>query len=360
MNKKIPVLHVMHVLPEKHNDRFIEFAMKELTEFEHHFLPYKRKSLKSDAKVVSLPELRLLRYPAIFLTLLRFSGSPIVFHGLNLNFWGMIFYSFTFRISNVAKRAVWVIWGGDLYTYKTKNKNVHTKIFHILKKFCFIKLSYVASQIPKDIELAKLHFCNKAKSLDIGYPMLGKSIQNTTRSFKNRGTILVGNSADPGNNHGEVFEQLGKIEGDFIVFCPLTYGNDAYRDSVISLGREIFGNRFHPLVETVCLDDYLKLLETVDVAIFNFRRQQGLGNIIPLLQANKKVYLNKDNPLLQHFSDLNIPIYDKDTIVGSTTSDEIFSFPRIDISADIEALFGEQSLSERWKIALRSIAKASS
>jgi len=45
----------------------------------------------------------------------------------------------------------------------------------------------------------------------------------------------------------------------------------------------IFREKFKPLVDFIPFDEYLNLLAKVDIAIFNHKRQQTMGNITTLL-----------------------------------------------------------------------------
>jgi hypothetical protein len=64
------------------------------------------------------------------------------------------------------------------------------------------------------------------------------------------------------------------------------------------------------------LDEYLKFLKSIDIAIFNHERQQAMGNTINLLGMGKKVFMRTGlshydfmksiGIILNSFTDLNI------------------------------------------------------
>jgi len=107
--------------------------------------------------------------------------------------------------------------------------------------------------------------------------------------------ILVGNSADRSNEHIEVLQKLqAHRDTPLKVFVPLSYGDNTYAEAVIEQGQRLLGDRLVPLRDFMPYDAYLRLLGGIDIAIFNHRRQQGMGNIIALLGMGKTVYLRSD------------------------------------------------------------------
>ena len=55
-------------------------------------------------------------------------------------------------------------------------------------------------------------------------------------------------------------------------------------------------------------------LGRIDIAIFNHRRQQGMGNIITLLGLGKKVYVRTDTTTWDALRHLAITVFDVDAI----------------------------------------------
>jgi hypothetical protein len=63
------------------------------------------------------------------------------------------------------------------------------------------------------------------------------------------------------------------------------------------------------MTEFLTADRYLEFLGRIDIAIFNHRRQQGMGNIITLLGLGKKVYLRKDTTSGSALTNMGILTY---------------------------------------------------
>lgn len=104
--------------------------------------------------------------------------------------------------------------------------------------------------------------------------------------------ILVGNSGTPANNHLGVIRTLKKIKKDFVAIFPVSYGDERYIEKLIPVARRELGERFLPLTEFLPADIFAEIIKSVDLAVMNHRRPQGLGNIIALLFAGKKIAMN--------------------------------------------------------------------
>ena len=92
----------------------------------------------------------------------------------------------------------------------------------------------------------------------------------------------------------------------------------------------MLGSKVHPITEFLNPEEYNKFLNSIDIGIFNYHRQQGLGNINRLLLLRKKVYINTKSGLYNYYKNQGIQVYDIEDI--SSKSFENF------ISYDKEAL----------------------
>ena len=67
--------------------------------------------------------------------------------------------------------------------------------------------------------------------------------------------ILLGNSADPSNNHKEVLDKLRSYATENIrIYCPLSYGDRKYAQIVSDYGRLMFGEKFLALRDFMPFD----------------------------------------------------------------------------------------------------------
>ena len=133
--------------------------------------------------------------------------------------------------------------------------------------------------------------------------------------------LLVGNSADPSNNHIDMFDKIlatGAVEQIKKIYCPLSYGDHKYGERVERYGHEVFGNMFIPLKDFMPLDEYNAILESVNVAIFNHDRQQAMGNTINLLGMGKKVFIKSGTSTWDLLNRLGITVFDVEDLEFST------------------------------------------
>jgi dTDP-N-acetylfucosamine:lipid II N-acetylfucosaminyltransferase len=117
---------------------------------------------------------------------------------------------------------------------------------------------------------------------------------------------LLGNSADPANNHLDALEELRQrvsLSASQRVIVPLSYGNPAYARRVIRRGRDLFGEAFEPLTDFLPLAQYHEKMASCRHIILNHRRQQAVGNLVVALWNGASVYLNARNPAYAHFKD---------------------------------------------------------
>lgn len=219
------------------------------------------------------------------------------------------------------KKTYWVIWGNDLYSKRETGANSGLK--NISRRFVIRYFGHLVSHVPGDIELArewygasgKAHHCLMYSSNVFSETGVGE---------RNTGfvEVQVGNSADPSNNHLEVFEKLASLQTDnFRVLVPLSYGDQQHARRVIEEGEKLFGDRFVPLVDFLPPDQYQEFLASIDVAVFNHKRQQALGNLISLLGMGKKVYLRRDISTASLLDSLKIEWFDVENIDLSPISE---------------------------------------
>lgn len=228
------------------------------------------------------------------------------------------------------KKCYWVIWGGDLYCYQLNEKSWGYRVKEFLRKKVIKKIGHLVTYIKGDYKLAQQWYGAQGQYHECFMYPSNLYQEYTIPDKVHEGiNIQVGNSADPSNNHLEVFKQLEKFrKHNVTIYVPLTYGSDIYADKIIKEGEKIFGNKFIALTEHVPFHQYLAFLGSVDIAIFNHKRQQAMGNTITLLGLGKKVYIRSDVTQWNFFKDHDITVYD----VGNINIDML----------DVESLMGNR------------------
>jgi len=236
-------------------------------------------------------------YAYLKLLLLMHSGKKLILHGL-FNPGVIVLLAFCPWLLN---KCYWIMWGGDLYQYQNPRPHIKDKLIEGLRKFVIKRMGHLVTYIPGDTTLARkwygargeYHECLMYLSNLVNPEILKDAeVPDEPHSALN---ILVGNSADPNNNHLESLEKLVPYrEQNLRIYVPLSYGDRANAEKVIEQGRAWFGDKFIPMTSPVPFNEYLELLESMDIAMFNHKRQQAMGNTITLLGLGKTVYMRHD------------------------------------------------------------------
>lgn len=293
---------------------FIRFLEKHFTLSKHIFVFRTHRINKSnyqpDSSIVSAPN-----FLSLILLSSKLAKADKVFlhylpYGPSLPFWAI--YSLLFR------NLVWVFWGGDIYVYREFKRSIKTRYYEFFRRIIIKRIRNVSGLLEEDFNLIKEFYKTKAKYTKAIYPLptdfkrleAVKKVSSTSISDK-KIRILAGNSSDPTNNHFELFQLLGKYSSEDIeVICPLSYGrNKEYISEIAMEGRRIFGEKFIPLLDFQSLDEYSKTLNSIDIAVMNHSRQQGLGNIISLLWLGKKIYLQGETTSFSYFKSEGVAVF---------------------------------------------------
>ncbi|MDV6253318.1 TDP-N-acetylfucosamine:lipid II N-acetylfucosaminyltransferase [Vibrio sp. EA2] len=254
----------------------------------------------------------------VFLKKLVQHGSKskkIILHGLVKFKVVQLLWVFRFLLP----KCHWAIWGGDLYRREENLLTRKGRYREFFRKKVIKDMGYIITSIKGDYENAVKWYGTKAPYLSyFMYPASLYHDVDVPEKKDDKITILVGNSADPSNNHEEVFNIIKPYINDKVrVICPLNYGGKKHADKITKLGSKLFGTSFEPILDYMKYDDYISLLSTVDIAIFNHNRQQAMSNIRVLLGMGKKVYMRKEISSYRTLTDLGIKVTDvKDFSLG--------------------------------------------
>lgn len=200
----------------------------------------------------------------------------------------------------VLPKCYWIIWGGDLYQFRKATNNWRSRIKEALRRFVIRRVGHLVTYIEGDVELARQwygakgthHECIMYLSNVVDPKMMAKSGPVSGHEGWN---ILLGNSADPSNNHIEALERLLPFKDQAIkIYAPLSYGDQTHAKKVINQGKAWFGDKFLPMTDFMPFEQYLEFLKSLDIAIFNHQRQQAMGNTITLLGMGKTVFMRSD------------------------------------------------------------------
>jgi dTDP-N-acetylfucosamine:lipid II N-acetylfucosaminyltransferase len=197
----------------------------------------------------------------------------------------------------------------NLYYFLRKGKSPS----NIEKVKAIKRIQFLAPVIKEDFTIIKEKFRLKA----IEYlPYSHGSIETLITDIEKRNNfytpkknrILLGNSADPSNNHIDIFYHLKALNFVGEVICPLSYGHDAYKDKIIIEGKRILGSSFIPLVEFLPLEQYQEIISSCNIVIMNHYRQQAMGNITSAIWFGAKVFLNQKNPAYHFYNRIGVKV----------------------------------------------------
>lgn len=295
-------LHILHA--SKFTLPFIKFIRENFPKNEHFFAIYSQNKINKESYNHENIWAGTKRIDLIHLIKLMNSYERIYIHSFNVH----KFIQLLFIQPWLLKRSYWIIWGADLLFYKNLPKGLYYRIYEMMRKVVIKNLGSIITHTPGDYRIAQEVYKTKAKLWEcIYYPEAfphlhakGINIKNQKKGLQ----ILLGNSASESNNHKEIILKLSKLQGqDFSVICPLSYGNQEYAKEVIEYGKQLLEDKFNAITEFLEISEYFKILAKVDIAIFNFDRQQALGNIVTLFYLGKKIFL-KDNTNLTEMLNL--------------------------------------------------------
>lgn len=291
---------------------FIEFV-KENFDFSDHEFMLKHgmavQELKTDANVFLAKKsiIGLIKY-YLQLIIKMHKTRKIILHGL----FDFKLVCVLFFMPWLLKKSYWLIWGGDLYVYHLDERNWKWIMREFFRRPVIKNIGHLVTYIKGDYELAKQWYGAKGK--------YHECLMYTSNLFKEYDVpekklsgvnIMVGNSADPTNNHFDVFDKLEYFKDQNLkIHVPLTYGNKKYAQEVIAEGKRRFGDKFKPITEHMPFENYLKFLGLIDIAIFNHKRQQAMGNTITLIGFGKKVFLRRDVSQWEFFKSHKIEVFD--------------------------------------------------
>lgn len=305
-------MKILHIAdPQKFTNPFFELVEKEFEHAQHFIL--------SHASVNAWPKnMNIKNKNSTGITWLldfvraTYSAEKIIIHGL-WDFYAMVLL---FLQPWLLKKCYWMIWGADLYDYESDCKNWKWWLRNFFKRPVIKRMGHLVTYVEGDVALARAWYGAVGK-----YHECIMYVSNIYRDYEIKCdphrtiNIQIGNSADSSNNHLEILEKLAPFrDQDIAIYAPLSYGSQDYARAVIKVGREQFGDKFKPLTEFMPFDQYLDFLGKIDIAIFNHKRQQAMGNIITLLGLGKKVYMRSDVSSWAMFDKLGVKVYEVSSI----------------------------------------------
>lgn len=300
----------VHIMPkEKFTKGFIEFFEQSFPELQVRFIVYGSDDFigyePSKSENVSCFDSadEILRDDTVF-ELIK-ETEVVVLNWVN--------YRLLIGLARFLTKTLLLFWGGDLSLFDKDNLTFKEYI----KKLYLIRSIHrcrgVIALSKSDLDKIKKNTSFRCDGFigDIAAPPLGLNLSCDNKAVEEGPLrILLGNSATPTNRHFESLNLLSKFANENIeIICPLSYGEEEYRRQVIARGEELFGSKFIPLLEYMQRERYAALLNSIQIGVFNYNRQQGLGNIRRLLRFGSKVYLAEESGTYEDFCRSGVAIH---------------------------------------------------
>lgn len=350
------ILHV--IVNDKFIKPYVDFINEKFSNGKHYFfvfengvyeLPENRQNVTIIRKPRSFLGKIFYKFCYVRLLFLLVLSEKIIYHGLMDRFLIKLLAIFPLNL----KRSYWCIWGGDLYYYECCLHDSNLCRYENQRRKVINKIGGLITPIKGEVDLVRKWYASKGKWYECFGYLSNLVLANESTGISTNGTIkvLVGNSADPSNNHLELFEKLSKLETKGLeIICPLSYGDQEYAQVVAEKGRRQFEN-FTPIFELLPYEEYQNVLSTISIAMFGHKRQQAIGNIVSLLSFGKTVYLNKKISSWSFFENMGVTCYDVDSFssLGLLSDREVEKNKKF-----VSQYFSLKNLVKQWDIIFKS------
>ncbi|PIJ50773.1 4-alpha-L-fucosyltransferase [Erwinia sp. OLTSP20] len=203
---------------------------------------------------------------------------------------------------------LWHIWGADLYEDR---RGIVFRLFYGIRRLAQRRVGQVFATLG---DLSVFHGrCPQVPGRQLYFPtripaLPAASTPQQTATLR----LLLGNSGDISNRHIAGLQAIHRSFGDRVqVVLPMGYppGNETYIAQVEAAGCRLFPTR-PPIILREKLDftSYMALISQSNLGYFIFQRQQGIGTLCLLIQANVPLVISRHNPFWQDLAAANIPL----------------------------------------------------
>lgn len=246
-------------------------------------------------------------------------------------------YSFALNMlmaPSLLKRTVWIIVGGDLYSWAQPvcgriYKQLGARIRNSIAKLYRQKIPYVICSAIDEYKYKSdfgraIVFVNESNNPGYAFSEIEKYRPQSDSRAPLR--IMIGHSSSKELSHKEVIQKLLSLDlpSDTEYLFPLSYGNKEYGDLIEREAIEAFGNKAKIFREKIQFPDYVRLLWSVDCAIFHTDRQIAFGNILMLLYMKKKLFFKKGSVLWNYMSERGVTVFDSANMTKEEIIERVF------------------------------------
>ncbi len=228
-------------------------------------------------------------------------ADVIILHSQAFSWWQLYFIP-----RRILKKSVWVVWGHDLYCTESSSKlinvlkDIRWEIERIrLRHFRAIGIGFkydairIRTGISRKIPILNMPYFQGEPDLEAAVP----APADAARPLK----VMLGHSAYPFLKHDYLIDKLSRFKNEnLVISLVLNYGHPDYAEKVAAHAAAVFGeDKVEVIDRQLDYKEYLRYIQSVDVAVFDFKHQSALGNFYLLLLYGKKIYLNPSGILYE-------------------------------------------------------------
>ena len=212
------------------------------------------------------------------------------------------------------KKVVYRYWGGGFgFCYKKGELagNIAKYFFNAERYRRFNK--FAAIGIAKNVDIMNMR--GKVKHNRFYYmpytDLKSEEILEKVRaeSFEHDGIFNVAlyHRGTEEGNHIEILKTLKKFGEKIRIYVPLSYGKKEYIEKVKKYIKECCSENVIVLDDFMEYEEYVRVINHMDIGIFDCATSTALGNIAVYLFCKKKIFLNKNGIIKKAFDEENIP-----------------------------------------------------
>ena len=282
------------------------------------------------------------------------------------------------KLSNeAANKITWVVWGHDLYKVKTPIKSTFRSVAYHFYKYLqqynpiiMRRRAKVAAKIGQFERIAigysydEREIRNKyGDNVPVVYgPYFSKesdlqeaiSLRNNYQNRTNGETtnVLIGHCGADFIQHEKYLKRLSKYKNESIhVYMVLSYLASSGRIySLAKLAEGYFGKEnFTILDKKLPRNEYFAIMNNIDIAIFPYLHQSGLGNTRRMAYMGIKLYFEPKGVLYRGFMADGVKVYDCNEIGKVPFCQFIKNDATVNINSKLFDTFDYQRNIQAWK-----------
>ncbi|MBE7032639.1 MAG: hypothetical protein E7406_00240 [Ruminococcaceae bacterium] len=262
-----------------------------------------------------------------------------------------------FKIKNkYLDKVIYRFWGGNFgFGYK-KGQIIQNFIKLVLNADLRRRFNkFAAIGIAKNTDIITLS--SKLKN-DRFYrmPYTGTESESILEKVRDKGyvsdgivNVAVYHRGTIEGNHIEILKKLERFGDRIRIYVPLSYGDKDYIEKVKAYIKENSAENVIIVDKFMEYEDYVTLMNKMDIAIFDCETSTALGNVAVYLFLKKKMILNRNGVIKKAFDEENIPhgFVDELDLISFEEFTKMPEYPE-DVHYDMMPLGKKRSI-EAWK-----------